>query len=125
MEGLVKLTDRHPIKGYEKAAILLGELGPQASGPVLKALKLTPRQSRRIRKNIKKLGRYNPDDFKQVSKELSVLTETINYGKAKGIYNSAKAIQNSFVRKTETSVKQMASDDPDSIANVIKMWLNN
>jgi flagellar motor switch protein FliG len=123
MEGLVKVTNKRPLKGYEKAAVLLGELGPETSKPVLDALKLTRKESRRIRKNIKKLGRYNPNNFNEVNRELSVLTDTINYGKAKGIFNSARAIENSFIKKTETSLKQMANSDPDSIANVLKLWL--
>ncbi|MBP5568932.1 MAG: hypothetical protein J6X54_06900 [Treponema sp.] len=123
MEGLVKVTNKVPLKGYEKAAVLLGELGPETSKPVLEALRLSRKESKKIRKNIKKLGRYNPNNFKQVSRELSVLTDTINYGKAKGIFNSARAAENSFVTKTETSLKQMANSNPDTIANVLKMWL--
>ena len=123
MEGLEKVTNKVPLKGYEKAAVLLGELGPETSKPVLEALRLSRKESKKIRKNIKKLGRYNPNNFKQVSRELSVLTDTINYGKAKGIFNSARAAENSFVTKTETSLKQMANSNPDTIANVLKMWL--
>lgn len=123
MEGLVKVTNKVPLKGYEKAAVLLGELGPETSKPVLEALRLSRKESKKIRKNIKKLGRYNPNNYKQVSRELSVLTDTINYGKAKGIFNSARAAENSFVTKTETSLKQMANSNPDTIANVLKMWL--
>lgn len=123
MEGLVKVTNKVPLKGYEKAAVLLGELGPETSKPVLEALRLSRKESKKIRKNIKKLGRYNPNNFKQVSRELSVLTDTINYGKAKGIFNSTRAAENSFVTKTETSLKQMANSNPDTIANVLKMWL--
>ena len=124
MEGLVKVTNKVPLKGYEKAAVLLGELGPETSKPVLEALRLSRKESKKIRKNIKKLGRYNPNNYKQVSRELSVLTDTINYGKAKGIFNSARAAENSFVTKTETSLKQMANSNPDTIANVLKMWLD-
>ena len=105
MEGLVKVTNKVPLKGYEKAAVLLGELGPETSKPVLEALRLSRKESKKIRKNIKKLGRYNPNNYKQVSRELSVLTDTINYGKAKGIFNSARAAENSFVTKTETMLR--------------------
>lgn len=124
MEGFVKQTKTKSLNGYLKAAILLGELGQDAGQLVLNSLNLSKKQSHKIRKNMKKLGKYNPNDLSQINREISVLNETIRYGKLKGIFDESKTVKNTFISKTENNLKQMANEDPNSIANVIKMWLD-
>ena len=65
MEELIKQTGTGPkLTGYEKVAILLGELDNEAYYKVMSELSLSRKQFHKIRKAMKKLGKYNPHDYR-------------------------------------------------------------
>ena len=61
--------------GYEKIAVLLTELGSEASEKILSILKLSPAEMNKISKNILSLGAYNPRNLFHVQRETAVLEE--------------------------------------------------
>lgn len=130
MEKLIKQTEKTPLSGYEKTAILLGELGTETSSAVLKHLDLSFKQSRKIRKAMKKLGKYNPNDYKQVGRELQVLSETVFYLKRK-IEASPKKADLSLQLNLNTEndaakhVSEAVKNNPDEIAKILKSWLGD
>ena len=112
------------IPGIQKAAILLGELGSDASEAVFRHLHLSDQERRSLTSAIRRLGQYNPRDERQVVRELSVLQEAIDYGAAKGIFVASRkpAGQGNSVRSS-ADIARMAKTDPDAVARVLKSWL--
>ncbi len=118
--------------GYEKIAILLGELGNGASDAVLDRLNLSAEQLKKIRKamkNVRGYGEktYDPNDPNQVNRELAVLEELKNYGQMRGVYRD---VPHTGLIKTsdgsaQQSVKDMAAANPEALAKVLGMWLNS
>ncbi len=117
--------------GYEKIAILLGELGNGASDAVLDRLNLTNEQVEKIRKAMKAVRgygdkAYDPHDPNQVNRELAVLEEVKTYGEFRGIY---REVPHSGLIKTSSNpaenMRSMAQNDPEALAKVLGMWLSD
>ncbi|MBO5100328.1 MAG: hypothetical protein J6B63_03365 [Treponema sp.] len=114
--------------GYEKIAILLGELGVSTSEAILNRLNLSTEELVKIRKNIKALGgKYNPFDENQVARENAVLEEFKRYGEMRGIYKDVPHA--AFIKTGESSVqnnvRNMAVENPEALAKVLSSWLSD
>ena len=118
--------------GYEKIAVLLGELGNGASDAVLDRLNLSAEQLKKIRKAMKAVRGYgekvyDPEDPAQVKRELNVLEELKSYGEMRGIYRDVP--HNGLIKTSDGSaqqnVAQMAAADPEALARVLGMWLKD
>lgn len=129
MEQLIKQTGKTPIlSGYEKTAILLGELGPENSIEILNKLNLSPKQTRLIRKEIKKLGKYDRNNFFQVGKELQVLNETVSYVEKRALIRRSTMNKSSVLNiqnNDANEISQAAKKNPDEIAKILKSWLGD
>lgn len=129
MDKLIKQTGNTPVlSGYEKTAILLGELGKQTGNLVLKNLNLSVKQSKKIRKEMKKLGKYNPDDYFQTGKEVQVLSETVRYLKQKLLMRGKStklAINLDKPVQKNDEISHVAQQNPDEIAKILKSWLGD
>ena len=112
------------ISRIQKAAILLGELGSDASEAVFRYLHLSDSERSSLTATIRRLGKYDPRDERQVLRELAVLQEAIDYGTAKGIFAASRksAGQRDSVRNP-ADVARMAKTNPDAVARVLKSWL--
>ncbi|WP_147613310.1 hypothetical protein [Treponema pectinovorum] len=117
--------------GYEKIAILLGELGNGASEAVLDRLKLSSEQMNKIKKAMKSVRGYgdkvyDPNDSTQVNRELAVLEEFKRYGELRGIY---REVPHTGLLKTSEgtaqNVRNIASTDPEAMAKVLALWLGS
>ena len=112
------------IPGIQKAAILLGELGSDAGEAVFRHLHLSDSERSSLTSAIRRLGRYNPRDKRQVLRELSVLQEAIDYGTAKGIFTAArKPVGQGDSVRNPADIAHMAKTSPDAVARVLKSWL--
>ncbi|MCQ2590733.1 MAG: hypothetical protein MJ179_09950 [Treponema sp.] len=128
MEQLIKQTSSGPVlNGYEKTAILLGELDNEAFHLVMEQLNLSRKQLNKIRKEMKKLGKYNPNDYRQTRKETSVLSEMVNFFRrinhAERKSEDLRINLNANIQHND-SVKNLAAENPDAIANILKTWLS-
>lgn len=129
MNKLIKQTSKTPVlSGYEKTAILLGELGKETGNLVLRNLNLSVKQSKKIRKAMKKLGKYNPDDYFQVGKEIQVLSETVSFLRnrltIRGKSTKLAINLETPVQKDE-EISNVAKQKPDEIAKILKSWLGD
>lgn len=116
--------------GYEKIAILLGELGNGASDAVLDKLNLSGEQIAKIRKAMKAVRGYgnkvyDPEDPSQVNRELAVLEEFKSYGELRGIYREVP--HTGFIKTDGGSAPQnlrnAAAINPEAIAKALSQWL--
>ena len=126
MDNLIKISGSIPkITGYQKAAILLAELGLETSKEIKEYLKLTPKEHKKLLNTYKKLGSY-PRNINDIIREEKVLAETLNYGKVKGIYTpiAKEDLQTQYLKKNQAQVSKMLNDSPDTITNIIKNWLD-
>ena len=126
MDNLIKISGSIPkITGYQKAAILLAELGLETSKEIKEYLKLTQKEHKKLLNTYKKLGSY-PRNINDIIREEKVLAETLNYGKVKGIYTPIEKedLQTQYLKKNQAQVSKMLNDSPDSITNIIKNWLD-
>ena len=126
MDNLIKISGLIPkITGYQKAAILLAELGLETSKEIIEYLKLTPKEHKKLLNTYKKLGSY-PRNINDIIREEKVLAETLNYGKVKGIYTPIEKedLQTQYLKKNQAQVSKMLNDSPDTITNIIKNWLD-
>ena len=112
------------ISGIQKAAILLGELGSDASEAVFRYLHLSDSERSSLTATIRRLGKYDPRDERQVLRELAVLQEAIDYGTARGIFTAPRKQtgQGTSVRNP-TDIARMAKTNPDAVARILKSWL--
>ena len=83
--------------GYEKIAVLLTELGSEASEKILSILKLSPAEMNKISKNILSLGAYNPRNLFHVQRETAVLEEVKRFGELRGIYREVAPKNGGFL----------------------------
>ena len=120
MQGFVKSSEIH-YSGYEKAAVLLAELG-SASEKVLQALDLSDFEKTKLSKAMRSLGRYNPNDLEQVKREQAVLNEAPLYGARKNIL-SKKPVVPAEARDKNKNMWQTVKNEPDKVANLLKVWL--
>ena len=126
MDNLIKISGSIPkITGYQKAAILLAELGLETSKEIKEYLKLTPKEHKKLLNTYKKLGSY-PRNINDIIREEKVLAETLNYGKVKGIYTPIEKedLQTQYLKNNQAQVSKMLNDSPDTITNIIKNWLD-
>lgn len=124
MSDFIKTAQPH-ISGMQKAAILLGELDHDASAAVFSCLRLSESERRALSSSFKRLGQYNPRDERQVLRENAVLQEALDYGAAKGIFIAPKkrAGQGSTFGSS-SDIAHIAKSDPDTVAKIIKNWLD-
>lgn len=126
MGGFIKVTEKKSeLSGYQKTAILLGELGNTNSAEILKQLSLKPSQMKKIRIAMKKLGTFSHSDAVQVSNEIQVLNETTNYGIAKGILSTSKGSDSYMKDFVNSRKKEIQTYDSESVAKVLKNWLGD
>jgi len=132
MEGFIRTT-KPSLSGLEKVAILLAELGPFFNSnydQLYGALHLSDKEIRKIRKAMKKLGRYAPakvsyeKGMEQIQQEQSVLQEALDYGVRKGIVsktygNGGKTLKD-FI---PADIKNIANQNPEDVAKVLRSWL--
>ena len=126
MDNLIKISGSIPkITGYQKAAILLAELGLETSKEIKEYLKLTPKEHKKLLNTYKKLGSY-PRNINDIIREEKVLAETLNYGKVKGIYTPIEKedLQTQYLKKNQAQVSKILNASPDTITNIIKNWLD-
>ncbi len=121
MQGFVKSSEKH-YTGFEKAAVLLAELG-DASEKILQALDLSDLEKRKLTKALQSLGRYNANDLEQVKREQAVLNEALLFGARKNILSN-KPVVPAEVRDKNKNMWQTVKNDPDKVANLLKVWLD-
>ena len=111
--------------GYEKIAVLLTELGSEASEKILAILNLSPEQMNKISKNIISLGAYNPHNMLHVQRETAVLEEVKKFGELRGIYKEVAPKDGGFIMVDDKieSLKREVPKNPEDIANVLRGWL--
>ena len=136
MEGFIK-TSKPELTGFEKAAILMAEVGPLFNSnydALFEKLQLTTNEIKKIRKAIKKLGYYAParasyeNGMEQIAREQSVLKEALSFGASRGITKKAETAagiqkQQPVKQLMPDKIKNMASQNPDDLAKVIQTWL--
>jgi len=119
MEKLIKVTEKErKLSGYEKTAILLGELGPQNSDRILKILNLSTKELKKINSVLKKLNRQPVNNAQIKHNEVAVLSEAVRYGKQKGIIYPVEKDHSQGFRK-------MADNNPQAIANILSSWIGD
>ena len=135
MEGFIRTT-KPTLSGPEKVAILLAEIGPLFNSKydeLFEALYLSTVEIKKIRKAMKKLGRYSPaqassyeNGMEQIARETSVLQEALDYGARRGILSKrtkVEAFQKTIKQLMPDKIKDMANKNPDDVAKVIRSWL--
>ena len=132
MEKLIKTTIP-TLSGSEKAAILLAELGPFFNSnydQLFGAMHLSDEEIRKIRKSMKKLGRYTPakvsyeKGMEQIKQEQAVLTEALEYGVRKGIVSKTTTSTETTLKDfIPSEIKNIANQNPEDVANVLRSWL--
>ncbi|MBR1535485.1 MAG: hypothetical protein IJ630_00935 [Treponema sp.] len=112
--------------GYEKIAILLTELGSEASEKILDILKLSPSQMNKISKNILALGGYNPRNMLHVQRETAVLEEVKKFAELRGIYKEVAPKNGGFIMVDDKleSLKNEVPKNPQDVANLLRSWLD-
>lgn len=120
MQGFVKSSEIH-YSGYEKAAVLLAELG-SASERVLQSLDLSDLEKNKLSKAMRNLGHYNANDMEHVKREQAVLNEALLYGARKNIL-SKKPVVPAEARDKNKEMWQTVKNEPDKVANLLKVWL--
>lgn len=128
MEQLIKQTGEGPsLSCYEKIAILLGELDAEAYDKVMAHLSFTTKQLRKIRKAMKKLGKYNPHDYRQSKKETTVLSELFDFFRRRNISTrktfNTSSLKLNLTNAEQTDMKNVAISNPEDVANILKSWL--
>ena len=132
MDGFIRTT-APVLSGPEKVAILLAEIGPFFNSnydQLFEAMHLSDEEIKKIRKAMKKLGRYAPakvsyeKGMEQIKQEQSVLQEALNYGVRKGIVsktggNDSKSIKDYI----PADIKNIANQNPEDVAKVLRSWL--
>ena len=120
MQGFVKSSEIR-YSGYEKAAVLLAELG-SASERLLQALDLSDLEKNMLSKAMRSLGHYNANDMEHVKREQAVLNEALLYGARKNIL-SKKPVVPAEARDKNKEMWQTVKNEPDKVANLLKVWL--
>lgn len=113
--------------GYEKIAILLTELGSEATEKILHILKLSPAEMNKIRKHILSLGAYNPHNLFHVQRETAVLEEVRQFGELRGIYREVAPQDGGFLMVDDKieALKREIPKTPEDVANVLRGWLDS
>ena len=133
-ERLIKTTTPS-LTGPEKVAILLAEIGPLFNSnydQLFGAMHLSDEEIRKIRKSMKKIGRYAPakvsyeKGMEQIKQEQAVLQEALEYGVRKGIVQ--KSVNTELTPTTlkdfiPLEIKNIANQKPEDVANVLRKWI--
>jgi flagellar motor switch protein FliG len=132
VEQFIKTTTTS-LSGPEKVAILLAEIGPFFNSnydQLYGALHLSDEEIRKIRKAMKKLGRYAPakvsyeKGMEQIQQEQSVLQEALDYGVRKGIVSKTGGKGGKTLKDfIPEDVKNIANQNPEDVAKVLRSWL--
>lgn len=124
MQGFVKLSE-NSVKvrygGYEKAAVLLCELGGSAS-VVINCLKFTDSEKHKLLKALQSLGTYDANNIAHVTREQDVLKEALEYGKQKNILSS-KPVAAAAERDKNKEMWKIVKENPDKVAGLLGSWL--
>ena len=93
---------------------------------------LVDEEIRKIRKSMKKLGRYAPakvsyeKGMEQIKQEQAVLTEALEYGVRKGMVNKTKTTSGTTLKDfIPQDIKNIANQNPEDVANALRSWLGN
>ena len=134
MDGFIRTT-KPALSGSEKVAILLAEIGPFFNSnydELFEKMHLSADEIKKVRKAMKKLGRYAPakksneNGLEQIAKEQSVLQEVLEFGARRGIAKlpatkeTAHRTLKDFIL---SDVKNIAKQNPVDVANVLRSWL--
>lgn len=126
MSDFVKVTsEKNFLTGAQKAAILLGELGRDASKPILSYLNLPAEKIRKINIAMASLGQYDAQNKFQVQRELSVLNEAAAFGKTRAIWKEAEMPMDYQKSDRSSSTKEEISESTKIIAETIRSWLKD
>ena len=134
MEHFIK-TATPNLSGPEKVAILLAEIGPLFNSnydQLFGAMHMSDEEIRKIRKSMKKLGKYEPGKVSfekgmdQIKQEQVVLKEALEFGVRRGIAEMPAG--NGITHKTlkdfiPADLKNLANQKPEEVANVLRKWL--
>ena len=135
MENNFIKTTQPILSGPEKVAILLAEIGPLFNSnydQLFEAMHLSTDEIKKIRKAMKKLGRYAPaktsyeNGMEQINKEQAVLKEALDFGVRRGIANNptTKEVTHKTLKDfIPSDVKDLANQNPEDVANVLRSWL--
>lgn len=126
MDDFLKVTgDGIQLTGPQKAAILLCELmGTKTGENYLANIDLPDDQVRKLRMEIQKLGKFNPDNDFMVRRENLVLEEALKIGQIKGIYTPPKKETKTEKFLKKSGIQDLATNNPDSIAKILSTWIN-
>ena len=132
MEQFIK-TITPSLTGPEKVAILLAEIGPFFNSnydQLYGAMHLSDEEIKKIRKAMKKLGRYAPakvsyeKGMEQIQQEQSVLQEALDYGVRKGIVSKSSGSSGKTLKDfIPADIKNIANQNPEDVAKVLRSWL--
>ena len=127
MANMIKVTNSEPrLSGYEKCAILLGELGVDNSQPVLDKLQLKPKETKKLLKTFKQLKKFSYNNPQDLQNEISVLQSVTNYGIYKGLLKKpALSKTDVFIEQNKKEVESMVKTNVTDIANILKNWLDD
>jgi len=132
LEQFIKTTVAE-LTGNQKAAILLAELGPLANDryqELYKHLKLSTSQLEKLRVTMEGLSPYlktEPKNINEIYREQAVLTEALNYGKKRGIFQPIPKdqLKNTSVKTSpEGEINKLVDKDPQTVAKVVSQWLD-
>ena len=136
MDGFIRTT-KPALSGPEKVAILLAEIGPLFNSnydQLFEAMHLSAEEIKKVRKAMKKLGRYAPayassyeKGIEQITRESSVLEEALDFGVRRGIAKMPTAKETTHKTLKDfipSDLKNMANQKPEDIANVLRTWLS-
>lgn len=136
MDGFIRTT-KPALSGPEKVAILLAEIGPLFNSnydQLFEAMHLSTDEIKKVRKAMKKLGRYAPayassheQGIEQITRESSVLKEALDFGVRRGI--AKMPAEKDSTHKTlkdfiPSDLKNLADRKPEDVANVLRTWLS-
>ncbi len=115
----MKETLQLTLKPRQKAAILLCELGATKDGKdlveyIYSLLHLSKDQEIMLAQEIKKLGRYNPNNSLMVERENVVLQEFLDWGNRKG-FKIPQTANNDYLTALGSNTEQVAA--------VLQSWL--
>ena len=136
MEKSFIKTTKSALSGPEKVAVLLAEIGPLFNSnydQLFEAIHLSADEIKKIRKAMKKLGRYAPaktsyeNGLEQIAKEQSVLQELLEFGARRGIAKipaTKETTHKTLKDFIPSDVKNLANQNPEDVANVLRTWLS-
>ena len=138
MENSFIKTTKPILSGPEKVAILLAEIGSLFNSnydQLFEAMHLSTDEIKKVRKAMKKLGRYAPayassyeKGIEQITRESSVLEEVLDFGVRRGIAKMPAAKETTHKALKDyipSDLKNLANQNPEDVANVLRSWLKD